>query len=79
MEADLLQQLKQMNGTLKQVLKEVRELKALVDPILPKTDKILTFKEVACYLKVSERTVSRMVSEGRIPYVKKGRRTRWRN
>ena len=74
MEEDLLQQLKQMNGVLKQVLKEVRELKSLVDPILPKTDKILTFKEAAYFLRMSERTVRRMVSEGRIPYHKEGGR-----
>ena len=72
MEADLLQQLKQVNDSLRQLRRELGELKALVDPILPKTDKILTFKEAACFLRMSERTVRRMVSEGRVPYAKEG-------
>ncbi|MDZ7793593.1 MAG: helix-turn-helix domain-containing protein [Spirochaetia bacterium] len=39
---------------------------------------LLTYKEIASYLRISPVTLRRYVSEGRIPYLKIGRSVRFR-
>ena len=69
-----MKQLKLMNAKLGSLQKELRELKGLVDPILPKTDKILSLKEAVAFLKMSDRKVRQLVYDGIIPYKREGSR-----
>jgi excisionase family DNA binding protein len=76
-----------MSGLADQLVRELspdalRELAMMLQPYLVSTDSVptettlLTVAEAAARLRVSERTVRRAVTDGRLPHVRVGNRTR---
>lgn len=60
-----------------QLCKEVRELKNLVNPLAPKRDEYLDFKEAQAFLKFSRSKMFKLMSDGTIPFAKVENRLRF--
>lgn len=63
--------------TISQIRKELRELKNLVNPLVPKRDEYLDFKEAQAFLKFSRSKMFKLMSEGTIPFAKVENRLRF--
>ena len=63
--------------TLRQLRKEITELREMVAPIAPKKDEMLDAKGAADLLKYTPRQIYKMKAEGVIPYTMIGRNVRF--
>lgn len=70
-------QVNELFRTIKALRKEIAELRDLVSPIAPAKDEILNVRQAADFIGCTERHVYRLVSNGMIPYAKKGSRLKF--
>ena len=71
------QQESELLRTIKSMKAELKELKEMINPVAPKRDEILTFKQGAEFLKFSVSKLRKLVANGEIPYTKKESRIRF--
>ena len=65
---------KEIIRTLRNLKKDISEIKELVAPISPGKDEIFNFSQTKDFLSFSERKLRRLIAAGTIPYTKKGSR-----
>lgn len=63
--------------TVAQIQKELRELKNLVNPLVPPKDKFLDMKETIELTGFSRRKIFSLMKDGEIPYTKVDNRLRF--